>query len=188
MENYIIVVGDSNEKHRLSIVQLLNKKGYKVYEASDGGGVLRLARAIRPKLIILDVNIWGMNAFDVARIVESDNLSTIVFMTDKRDKYFYEKLKKYKLFAYLSKPINPYQINHLIEFVIMNSNKMNSLYEKVEKLESTLSARKKIDKAKGLLMQKMNFTEDEAFKFLRKRSMDMCISMEKVAIDIIKKY
>ncbi|WDV46978.1 ANTAR domain-containing protein [Clostridiaceae bacterium M8S5] len=187
MKDYTIVVGDSDKKNRLSLVQLLNKNRYKVYESSDGAGVLRLTRAIMPNLVIIDVNICGLNAFDVAQIIEGDNISTVLFMTDKRDKFFLEKLENYKVFAYLSKPINPYQVSHIIEFVIMNSDKMSRLNQKVEKLENTIQARKKIDIAKAIVMNKFNMTEDEAFKYMRKQSMDMCMSMDKLALNIIKK-
>ena len=59
------------------------------------------------------------------------------------------------------------------------------LEAKVKKLEKTLSARKKVDKAKGILMKKMNFSEEQAYQYLRKKSMDECTTIEKIAERII---
>lgn len=188
MHNSSIVVADSSETSRKNIYDLLSSKGYKVYQATDGAGTLRLARTIRPDLVIIDTNIWGLKAYDIANIIESDDLSTVLFITKSPDKVFYENLKKMKLFAYINKPIIPIQLHQTVEFSLMNSKKINVLSKKVKKLESTLESRKKIDKAKGIIMEKLNYTENEAFKYLRKKSMDNCDSMEKVADSIIKKY
>lgn len=89
------------------------------------------------------------------------------------------------LYAYVLKPINPEQLYQIIEFAVINSSRINTLSQKVEKLENTLESRKKIDRAKGLLMDKLQFSEKEAYNYLRKKSMDLCISMDKMADKIL---
>jgi response regulator NasT len=188
MNNYNIVVADSSETSRKKVCGLLAKKGYRTYQATDGAGALRIARSIFPDLVIMDINLWGINAFEVASIIEEDKLSTVVFITGSPNSDFYEKLRTMNIFAYINRPINPDQLYQIVEFSIINSNKISLLEEKVEKLESTLEARKKIDRAKGILIEKLKITENEAYKLLRKKSMDSCVSMEKIAEEIIKKY
>ena len=183
-----IVVADSSETSRKMIGSLLVKRGYKVYQASDGAGAIRLARSIQPELVLIDVNIWGVKAYEAARIIEEDRLSTVVFITANPDRDFIERLKSMKIFAYITKPINPAQLFQIIEFSLINARKINFLEEKLEKLENRLEARKRIERAKGVLMEKLKLSEDEAYRFLRKKSMDSCTSMEKVAEDIIKKF
>lgn len=188
MRNYKIVVGDSDDKNRDILVKMLKQNGYKVYEVSDGPSVLRIARTVRPELVIVDTNIRAMNAYEIAKIIEYDNISTVLFMTDVTDENFYNRIKSFKVFAYLNKPFNAFQVNQVIQFVIVNSSKMNNLHEKVEKLENSLSSRKLIDKAKGIIMNRGNLTENEAYNYLKKLSMDKCISMDKISSFIIKKY
>jgi response regulator NasT len=185
MNRTSIIVADSGETSRKIISDLLTKRGYKVYQASDGAGAIRIARIARPDLILMDVNLWGINAYEAARIIEEDGLSTVVFITSKPDREFIEKLKAMKFFAYISKPVNTAQLYQIIEFSLANSIKIKSLEEKVEKLESTLASRKKIERAKGILMEKLKLSEEEAYNYLRKKSMDKCISMERIAQAII---
>ncbi|MCM8771905.1 MAG: GAF and ANTAR domain-containing protein [Candidatus Omnitrophica bacterium] len=55
-------------------------------------------------------------------------------------------------------------------------------------LEEELETRKKVEKAKGILMKEENLTEEEAYSKLRKFSMDKRISMKEVAEAIIIAY
>lgn len=188
MNKYSVLVADSSETSRKKICDLLLKKGYKIFQATDVAGAIRLSRRVYPNLAIIDANLWGMSAYEAALIIEEDRLSNVIFITNNPNQAFYEKLKRMNIFAYIMKPINPDQFYQMVEFSIMNSNKINFLTEKVRKLEETLESRKKIDRAKGLLMQKLNITEDKAYKMLRRKSMDACIPMSEMAEKIINKY
>jgi len=186
MNNYSVVVADSSETSRKMICNLLAKKGYRIYQATDGAGAIRIARKIFPNLVIIDENIWGIKAYDAACIIEEDKLSTVIFITSSPNLNFYEKLKRMNVFAYINRPINADQLYQIVEFTLMNSSKISNLEKKVKKLEDTIADRKKIDRAKRLLMEKKHITEDEAYKLLRKKSMDECISLGKIAEKILK--
>ncbi|MCT4563280.1 MAG: ANTAR domain-containing protein [Maledivibacter sp.] len=188
MNKYNILVADSSETSRKKICNLLIKKGYKIFQATDGAGAIRMCRSVFPNLVIMDMNLWGMSAYEVAHIIEDNKLSNVIFITNSPNKAFYEKLREMNIFAYIMKPINPDQFYQMIEFSIMNSNKINSLKKKVEKLEETLESRKKLDRAKGILMKQFNVNEDEAYKMLRKKSMDTCRAMSETAKEIIDNY
>ncbi|MFZ5965686.1 MAG: ANTAR domain-containing response regulator [Bacillota bacterium] len=188
MNNYSILVADSSETSRKKICDLLIKKGYKIFQATDGAGAIRISRSIFPDLVIMDINLWGIHAYEAAHIIEEDRLSTVIFMTNNANRVFYEKLEHMNVFAYIIKPINSEQLYQTIEFSIMNSNRIKSLTKKVEKLELTLENRKKVDRAKGILMEKLGMVENEAYKLLRKRSMDECITIDKMAEKIIEEY
>ncbi|RKD30064.1 ANTAR domain-containing response regulator [Thermohalobacter berrensis] len=185
MDRYKIVVADSSETSRKKIKGILAKRGYKVYEASDGAGAIRLTRSTKPDLVLIDTNIWGISSYDAAEIIEKDNLATVVFITSNPNKAFIDTIKNMSLFAYITKPIKPEQLYQIIDFALFNSSKIKNLQSRVEKLETKLSGRKLIDRAKGIIMEKFDMTENEAYKFLRKKSMDNCKPMEEVAKEII---
>jgi response regulator NasT len=183
-----IVVADSDSKSREMICGFLKKKGYLVYTASDNSSALRVSRSIMPHLVIMDSNLAGGNAYKTGRIIEDDNISSVIFVTNKLDSFFYERLKTMNLYAYVLKPVNLEQLHQTVEFSINNVNRLNELKTKIEQLETSLKNRKKLDRAKGIIMKMLNVSEDEAYGYLRKKSMDMCISIDMVAEKIIKKY
>jgi len=52
-------------------------------------------------------------------------------------------------------------------------------------VQEELESRKKVEKAKGILMREQKLTEDEAYKLIRKSSMDRRVSMKDIAEAII---
>jgi two-component system cell cycle response regulator DivK len=67
----ILIVEDS-EDTRFVYSAILNLDGYDVLEAADGEAGVALAREQHPDLIITDINMPGMNGFEVARHVRAD--------------------------------------------------------------------------------------------------------------------
>ena len=52
-------------------------------------------------------------------------------------------------------------------------------------MSERFETRKRVDRAKGLLMEKMDMTEPEAFRWIQKTSMDRRLSMREVADAVI---
>jgi len=67
----ILVVDDSATQLRTT-VHLLRAAGYEVLEASTGDEGLRLARAERPDLILLDVALPGIDSLELCRRIRAD--------------------------------------------------------------------------------------------------------------------
>jgi len=59
------------------------------------------------------------------------------------------------------------------------------LMVKTQIVQEELQARKKIEKAKGILMKQQELTEDEAYALIRKSSMDKRVSMKEIAEAVI---
>jgi signal transduction protein with GAF and PtsI domain len=62
------------------------------------------------------------------------------------------------------------------------------LMVKTKVIQEELETRKKVEKAKGILMKEQKFSEDEAFRLLRKSSMDRRVSMKEIAEAILLAY
>lgn len=171
-----ILISDSGEYTRINIKNLLLKRGYQTYEATNGLETLRLARSIYPELVIIDLNLWGMNSLKVGKIIEEDNISTVIYMTSNVNKSFLKQIEDMKIYAYIKKPIISENLYQIIEFALINSTKINNLEKKVDVLE-----------AKTILMENLNISEQEAYNRIRKESMDRCISIEKLSKEILNK-
>jgi len=59
------------------------------------------------------------------------------------------------------------------------------LMVKTKIIEEELESRKKIEKAKGILMKEQKLTEEEAYSLIRRSSMDKRVSMKEIANAII---
>jgi response regulator NasT len=75
-----------------------------------------------------------------------------------------------------------------IELAVSRFQEIKQLDSEVNDLQDQLKARKTIDRAKGLLMSKLNLTEPQAFKWMQKTAMDKRRSIVEVANIVIEEY
>ncbi len=106
-----ILFADDDLKYALILKRFLEAEGYEVYYAGNGRIALEQYPAVKPDLILLDINMPEVNGYEVARrIRETDKQTLIFFLTDRTDKT--DRLKGFKVRAndYLSKPFYPEEL------------------------------------------------------------------------------
>ena len=67
----ILIVEDAADSRDV-FAQFLAQKGLRVITAADGPGGLRLAREIKPDVIVLDLGLPIVDGWEVARLLRSD--------------------------------------------------------------------------------------------------------------------
>jgi len=184
-----IVIGTTDRPLRRRLRSIFQRQGYGVIgEAEDGSGTLRIVRRIMPDLVILDKDLPGMVGLEVAKIIEEDKIAPILLLTSTWEKEFFEKAKGSWIFAFLVKPIQEGHLLSTASFVMHTFQKMTALEQQVDKLKGTLEMRKTVERAKGILMERMGLSESEAYRRIQQQSMDKCLPMKQVAEAIIIAY
>lgn len=82
MQPTVLIVEDEATL-RETLEYNLQRQGYDVLVAEDGREALRLARAARPALILLDVMLPGIDGFEVCRILRREMSTPILMLTAK---------------------------------------------------------------------------------------------------------
>lgn len=127
-----------------------------------------------------------LDGLKAAKKVAQDKLaSSIVFLTAYGDFENIEKAKKLGATGYLIKPIDEKSLIPTIEVAIAKGQQTENLEQEIEGLKLRLEERKVIEKAKGILCRDLKITEDEAYKKLRRLSMDRRSKMSEIAELII---
>ena len=104
----ILLVEDNPQNRRLAQF-LLKSKGYIVYEATTGEQALELARTQRPDLILMDLQLPGLDGFAVTRMLKTDAATRdipVVAMTAYAMKGDREKALAEGCDGYIAKPID----------------------------------------------------------------------------------
>lgn len=68
----IILVVDDTPNYQRALTRLLHRQGYVVHTASDGRSALHLVRSHPPDLILMDVNMPGMDGYEACRRLKAD--------------------------------------------------------------------------------------------------------------------
>ena len=103
-----ILFADDDLKYSLLLKRFLEKEGYDVTYTGNGTMALEQFPAVKPDLVLLDINMPGLNGFEVAeKIRETDRHVLIFFLSDRSDKT--DRLKGFSLKGndYLAKPFYP---------------------------------------------------------------------------------
>lgn len=109
MTRRVLLIED-NEQNRYLMTFLLEKHGYQVSEASDGVTGIELARASVPAVVLLDIQLPGMDGYAVARALrdlESLRAVPIIAVTSYAMPGDRERALAAGCTGYVEKPINP---------------------------------------------------------------------------------
>lgn len=109
MSSVVLLIED-NEQNRYLVTFLLEKHGHRVVPALDGPAGVELARTLTPDLILLDIQLPGMDGYAVARALRAlPGLqgTPIVAVTSYAMVGDREKCLAAGCNGYIEKPINP---------------------------------------------------------------------------------
>lgn len=109
MKETVLLIED-NEQNRYLLGFLLNQYGYEVMAAESGPRGIDLAKALVPALILLDIQLPGMDGYAVARKLRTDESlrdTVIVAVTSYAMPGDREKALEAGCTGYLEKPIDP---------------------------------------------------------------------------------
>jgi CheY-like chemotaxis protein len=91
IDRSVLIVDDNAEFRRLAR-QLLERGGYSVVgEADDAGGALRAHAALRPDIVLLDIQLPDQDGFAVAESLAADVDPPIVVLISSRDRRTYRR-------------------------------------------------------------------------------------------------
>ncbi|MDW7674638.1 MAG: ANTAR domain-containing protein [Bacillota bacterium] len=189
MHSHRLIITASDSNYRTQLKQLFVQAGYVIVGESDSyTNTLRLVQSRKPDLIVIDGETSDMNIMELLHVIESDKIAPAVILTSKLQRHIVNKAKQSSFCSYILKPVAGPVLLSAIEVALANFDRILQMEQEIEKLKNTLETRKAVDKAKGILMQQLHVSEEEAYRRIRKKSMDKCISMKEVAESIVLAY
>ncbi|HWR84970.1 MAG TPA: response regulator [Rhodoglobus sp.] len=184
-----VVVAEDESLIRMDIVEILRDNGFDVVgEAADGETAVALATDLRPDLVVMDVKMPQLDGISAAERLGKNHIAPVVLLTAFSQKELVERASEAGALAYVVKPFTPNDLLPAIEIALSRYNQIIALEAEVQDLNERFETRKLVDRAKGLLNEKMGFTEPEAFRWIQKASMDRRLTMHEVAQTIVDQF
>ncbi len=166
-----VLVAEDETLIRLDLTGMLQSAGFEVCaEARDGVEAVELARSELPDLAVLDVKMPRLDGIESARRILDERPIPIVIVSAYTETSLVERAAEAGVFGYLSKPFREEDLLPAIATARARFGQLAAVRDQVETLAEALAARKVIERAKGILMEKDGLTEDAAFSRLRKAS------------------
>src|SRR5437773_7760976 len=166
-----VLIAEDETIIRLDLRALLERAGFEVCaEARDGEEAVELARQTEPEVAVLDVKMPRLDGIEAAKRMLAERPIPIVMLTAYGQEELVSRAVEAGVFGYLVKPFREQDLVPAIAAARARHEELAAVREEAESLAEALAARKAIERAKGLLMEKEGLSEQDAFARLRKAS------------------
>jgi response regulator NasT len=181
-----LVIAEDEAIIRLDLVEMLTDEGYEVVaDTGDGDEAMRLVRAHRPDLVLVDIKMPGRDGLEVAREVHAEGLCGVLVLTAFSQRELVAEATASGALAYLVKPFERTELVAAVEVALARHAEIANLVGEARDLTERLETRKIVDRAKGMLMDAHAMREADAFSFMQKTAMAQRRTMRAVAADIL---
>jgi DNA-binding response OmpR family regulator len=113
-ESLTVLIVDDDEDLRVLARKALTRAGYGVIEAEDGATGLAMLRTNHPDLLLLDINMPGLDGFEVLRLIR-ENAETadlpVIVLTAQGDEESAKRSFEQGATDFLAKPFSPPQLD-----------------------------------------------------------------------------
>ena len=186
MQRLRIVIADDESIRVMSLRSQLEALGHQVVgEAATGREVVEIARQVKPDLTILDIKMPEMDGIEAAKAITAEQPIPIILLTAYSEEELVERAAEAGVLAYLMKPVSGEDLLPTIALALARFREFQALHLQVESLKEALETRKLVERAKGILMRRLNLSEEKAFRHMQRRSQDKNVKLGEIAWAII---
>lgn len=181
----ILLINDTARKvGRLS--EALRDAGFEVFDESGLSIDLPVrVQSCKPDVILIDSDSPGRDVLEQLCLVSRDQPKPIVMFTDEQDPVIMRQAIQAGVSAYIVEGINSTRLKAILDVAQARFETDQQLRAELQAREQQLNERKRIEKAKGLLMTMKQCSEPEAYTLMRRQAMARQQKLIQVAEQII---
>lgn len=180
-----VIIADDESIIRLDLKEILESAGYDVVgEAARGDDAEQLIRDLLPDLALLDVKMPGLDGIEVARLVQSLPV-TVVLLTAFSQRDLIENARDAGVSAYLVKPFRSAELLPKLAAILNQAEPSVDDHVEVKVMDDKIEARELVQRAKAVIMEKLQIDEPAAFDAIQRAAMKSRRRMGEVAADVL---
>lgn len=184
-ESHSVLVVSRDSKIISQISAFLVPPLFELTTTSDFNEARRLATERSFNIIIADSG----DGYDTDFAINlADSYSTILLLVPNEhfDEISY-RVEGYGILT-ITKPFEPFYLYNMMKIAIAVQYKVQVISSQTTKLKVKMEEIKQVNRAKMLLMQNMNMSEQEAHRYIEKEAMDRGMKKTAISEEIIKTY
>ncbi len=152
---------------------------------SPAGDMCLHALESEPELIVLDIRVLTAALLEQLQRVNHERPCPVVVFTDDADSAAIRKAIAVGVSAYIVDGLYVKRLQPILDVAIARFKEMHAMRVELDSARRSLADRKRIDRAKGILMQRRGISEDAAYHSLRKLAMERNQKIGDVADSVI---
>jgi response regulator NasT len=189
MKAYRVLIVDDEPVIRLDLRTMLEAMGHEVVgEADNGADALQLARTLQPDLVIADIMMPEMDGIELSRRLAKERIAPVLVLTAYSEPEMVMGADRAGVLGYLVKPFREADLAPAIQVAISRYRELRALEAQNLNLAQEIRARRRIGRAKRVLMQQLGLSEEEAFRRLQQTAEQTGKPLAEVAEAILLAY
>lgn len=183
-EKYLIAT--TNNSVQIKARNILNPQGYIFLNScQDANSLIRMIRVSRPDFVIIDNSIRLIEINTIIRAIEDTFLCSYILLVDNMDENINNFMDTSKGLVVCPKDIINDVLIYSVRMSLIFFKKISEAYKDLNKISKNYETAKIVERAKGILMERENIDENDAYTKMRKKSMDTRMSMKTLAEAIL---
>ncbi|MFT5572798.1 MAG: response regulator NasT [Cryomorphaceae bacterium] len=144
-----------------------------------------LVAATKPSVLVLSVDFLDAVTLDqLSKIHLACPLPVIVFASQHAPEVL-DVVVRVGVSSYVVDGISIQRLPTIIDLAIARFEQTRVLSQELARISAKLMERKLVERAKGIIMQQRNISEDQAYKEMRKSAMDRATPMAEISKQVI---
>jgi two-component system, response regulator PdtaR len=171
----------------LLLRRALTAAGYEVVRAvGDGEQAVLGAHELKPDFVVMDINMPRLSGIEAARQITAERPVPIIMLTAYSDQAIVDEAIGAGACAYLVKPVVVEQVAPAVRTALARFDVLEAAQRENGDLRDALETRKLVERAKGVLAQRFQLSEADAFRRLQKTARDRSQTLRQVAQEIVR--
>ena len=181
-----LMLVDNDPERSASLKSALHDAGYSnTISITQDENLLAAVRQYQPDIILIDMQSPDRDTLESLRNVSKEMPKPIVFFAGQSDLDTTRAAISAGVSAYIVDDLPGKRLKSVLEVAIARFQEHQKLKEELEDYKGRLQDRKDVDRAKGILMQHRNLSEEEAYQLLRKMAMDRNMKIGEAARNFV---
>lgn len=182
-----VMLVDENQERAIPLKQVLREAGYQVIAyISDMADLNKEVAKLNPDVIIIDIDSPSRDTLEHISLASRDDPRPIVMFTHDGDTEKIRSATRAGVSAYVVGGISNERLKPIMDAALARFDEYRALRLQLDTANNKLAERKIIERAKGILMQRRNINEDQAYQALRKLAMDRNEHLDAVARQVVE--
>jgi response regulator NasT len=182
----ILIVDEDDERGELLEQGLTGERYAIAGRVGPRDDLLAAVASVKPDIIIVNVDSPNRDMLEGMRAFNRDFPRPIVMFTHDGDPETIRAAIEAGVSAYVVDGLSPERVKPILEVSINRFRQFQALREELGLARSSLADRKAIERAKGLLMKRHGWSEEKAYRSLRRTAMNTNQRLIDVALKVVE--
>lgn len=181
-----IAIAEDEPDMREYFQRILPRLGHEVVaSAGNGRELIEQCRASQPDLVITDIKMPDMDGIEAAAQIAGEQSVPVILVSAYHDPALIARAENDHVLAYLVKPIKQADLEPAIAIAMHRFEQFQALRKEAADLRQALEDRKLVERAKGILMKRVDLDEEQAFRRLQKLASEKNQKLARIAQMIV---